>query len=116
MKLKVHGIRLEASHAAYEWEQKLGTVIDVEVDLTYRKDPKSDNSFRVVPVEEVGGVVFRISDKKRYKWIEALAGDIVDSIWKKYRARLSGLVVCVKKIRPKSDRRIAGYEVEVSRG
>lgn len=115
MKLKVHGIRLEAAHAAYEWEQKLGTVLEVDVELSYKKNPGSDRLSGVVPVERVVDAVYLVSDKKTYRIIEMLADDIADALWKSHRKKLDGMTLRVKKIRPKSDRRIAGYEVEVCR-
>jgi dihydroneopterin aldolase len=115
VKLRVEGIRLEASHAAYDWEQKLGTVLDVSVEAVYRERPKSDRLSQAIGVEDIVNAVYRISNKKTYRILEALAGDILDSIWKAHRAHLAELVVRVRKVRPKSERRITGYEVEVSR-
>lgn len=113
MKLRVHGIRLEAAHAAYEWEQNLGTVLEVDVELAYRRDPKTDRLAEVIPVEEIVSTSHRVSDTKTYKILEALANDILSAFWKKHRAKLAEVLVRVRKVRPKSDRRIAGYEVEV---
>lgn len=115
MKLKVHGIRLEASHAAYEWEQKLGTVLDVDVEASYRLPPKSDLLSQTIPVEKIVDTVFRVSDRKIYRILESLANDILISLWKKFGSKLAELIVRVRKARPKSDRRIGGYEIEVRR-
>lgn len=113
MKLRVHGIRIEASHAAYEWEQKMGTLLEVDVEAIYPRRPAADKLSQVVPVEEIVNTVHKISAAKIYKILEALAGDVLDALWKKHKGKVDELVVRVKKIKPKSDRRIAGYEVEV---
>lgn len=115
MKLRVNGIRIEAAHAAYDWEQKLGTVLEVEVVASYRKRPAKDLLTHAIPVEDIVNTVYKISGKKTYRILEALAGDILDACWKKHAPKLAELVVRVAKVRPKSERRIAGYEVEVSR-
>lgn len=115
MKLKVHAIRLESAHAAYDWEQKLGTALEVDVEATYRRRPVSDKLSHTIPVEDVVNSVFQISEKKTYRILESLAGDILDAIWKKHRSKLEELLVRVRKNRTKSDRRIGGYEVEVTR-
>jgi len=115
VKLRVSGIRLEAAHAAYEWEQKLGTTLEVDVELAYRRAPQSDRLAQAVPVETVVDAVHRMSARKTYTILESLAGDILSALWKSHRSKLAELVVRVRKIRPASDRRIVGYEVEVSR-
>ena len=115
MKLKVNSISLEAGHAAYAWEQKLGTMLEVDVEVSYPARPKTDRLSQVIPVEEVVDTVYRVSKKKTYRIIESLAYDILDTFWKVHGKKLDELLVRVRKVRPKSDRRIAGYEVEVRR-
>ncbi len=115
MKLKVRSIRLEADHAAYAWEQKLGTVLEVDVEVSYRKAPNSERLDQAITVEDIVSSVLRVSGKKTYHLIEMLATDILDSFWKRHRAKIQELLVRVRKNRPKSDRRIGGYEVEVTR-
>ena len=115
MKLKVRAIRLESAHAAYDWEQKLGTALEVDVEASYRRHPSSDKLSQAILVEDVVNAVYRVSEKKTYRILESLAYDILDEIWKNHRAKLEGLLVRVRKNRTKSDRRIGGYEVEVTR-
>ncbi len=115
MKLKVFGIRLEAAHAAYRWEQEMGTLLEVDFEIAYRRMPEGDRLARVITVEDVVSHVHRVSEKKIYTVLEALAADILDTFWKTHKRRISEALVRVRKIRPKSDRRIAGYEVELQR-
>lgn len=115
MKLRVHSIRLDAPHAAYDWEQKIGTSLEVDVELSYRRAPSSDKLARVVCVEDIVSGVHAVSARKTYRTIESLAEDVISSFWKKHGRTIATVTVRVRKIRPKSDRRIAGYEVEVSR-
>ena len=115
MKLKVNAIRLEASHAAYRWEQTMGTVLEVDVEASCPRRPTADRLSQVVTVEDIVNAVHRVSAKKTYTLMESLAYDILDSVWKSHRRKLDELLVRVRKIRPKSDRRIAGYEVEVKK-
>lgn len=115
MKLKVTGIRIEAAHAAYRWEQQMGTHLEVDVEVAYRSRPKTSSLAGVITVEDIVGHVHRVSESKTYKLMETFASDIIDSFWRRHGKRLSRAVVRLRKIRPKSDRRIAGYEIEVCR-
>ncbi|MBI4179063.1 dihydroneopterin aldolase [bacterium] len=115
MNLRVNAIRLEAAHAAYPWEQELGTTIEVDVDVSVLRRPTSDELSQVVAVEDVVNTVHQVSGKKTYHLIESLAYDILDTFCEAHGEKLDDVIVRVRKILPKSDRRISSYEVEVKR-
>jgi dihydroneopterin aldolase len=109
-------IGLVGHHGHHQAEKELGQRFQVDVDLwlDVERPAKSDRLADAVNYEDVYALIERIVRDDRFSLLEALASDLVASIYDQFE--VEGVAVRVRKPSVPNCANLGHVEIEVERG
>ena len=96
-----------------ERARKQNIFVDAELFLNFMKASYTDDIKHTVDYLEIHSLIKKIAEKKKYKLIEALAGNIAEGILKNYQVKK--VIVKVKKPKALSKKNVKYAAVEITR-
>jgi dihydroneopterin aldolase len=115
-RITLSDIALVGHHGHHEAERELGQRFEVDVDLylDIETSGKSDKLTDAVNYERVYQLVERVVRDDRFNLLEALATDLVESVYNEFD--IEGVVIRVRKPSVPFCPNLGHVEIEVERG
>jgi 7,8-dihydroneopterin aldolase/epimerase/oxygenase len=99
--VELSGLEVFGHHGATREEQQTGRTLLYDVTWTLEAEPPNDRLEETVDYDAVAALVQEVSDSRRFRLLEALAGAVADALLERFPAMI-GARVRVRKpgVRP----------------